>query len=226
MQPTYLPWSGFFALMSYVDKFIILDTVQFSKRSWQHRNKIKSLNGELMLTVPVKSKGLREQKINEVQIDLSTKYNISHTKSIEQNYKKTRFYCDYSNSFNNILINNNSNLVDLNIEIINYLKDILKIKTEVIRSSELNSFGIKDELLLSLCKELGASHYISPAGSAIYMEKSKAFKESEISFSYFQYNHPEYNQLYGDFIPYMSTIDLIFNEGEISMDIIKTGIEM
>ena len=99
MQSTYLPWVGYFALMKSVDVFIILDSVQFSKRSWQQRNQIKTESGAKWLTVPVISKGKKDQLIADVKIDYSSKFPESHINMIEQNYRKSPFFGDFSEVF-------------------------------------------------------------------------------------------------------------------------------
>jgi hypothetical protein len=226
MQPTYLPWVGYFGLISAVDCFVILDSVQFARRSWQQRNQIKTNNGSMWLTLPVISKGHYKQKINNVRLDSSKDYLSEHTKSIHHSYAKAKFYpseCD--KIFNLIDFSNSKYLVDITVPIIKNCCKILGIKTQILSSSELNLDGVKDELLVSICKFLNADEYISPPGSKVYLEDSKRFVEAKIDVSYFNFTHPVYPQINGDFLPYMSIIDLIFNCGPNSMKFINDGIE-
>jgi hypothetical protein len=224
MQPTYLSWIGYFALINSVDHFVLLDSVQFEKRSWQHRNLIKTVSGAALLSVPVITKGRFYQKINEVELDKEQKFEYKHIKTIEQNYKKTIFYSKYSEELFNLLLTNDGNLSNLNCNLINFFTTIFRINTPITRSSRMNAKGVKDELLFNLCLELGATHYISPPGSAKYLDNSNFFKKSDISYSYFNYIHPQYDQLYGDFLPHMSIIDLLFNHGDRGVEIFMSGI--
>ncbi|MBU3635539.1 WbqC family protein [Polynucleobacter sp. es-GGE-1] len=221
MQPTYLPWLGYFGLMKSVNKFVILDNVQFSKRSWQQRNRIKTRNGESWLTVPVKNSGIREQLIYEVEIDYSNKFPINHIKSIQQNYSKHKFYCEYKEELACIYNANYKYLIDLNMALINFFRKILFIDCEIIYSSTLGCEGRNADLLAKICKKLLATKYISPPGSKDYLSKSNSFELAGIPVEYFQYSHPQYSQLYEDFIPYLSTLDLIFNCGIDSANIIE-----
>ena len=214
MQPTYLPWIGYFSLMKSVDVFIILDSVQFSKRSWQQRNQIKTESGPKWLTVPVISKGKREQLIADVQIDYSSgKFPESHINLIQQNYKKSKFFSNYSLDFFNILRKRHKNLSSLSIDLILLIKGMLDIKTTIKYSSDFVTKGSKDELLAELCEHVGATEYISPPGSKVYLDDSDSFLKKNISVKYFDYKHPKYKQINGDFLSYMSVIDLLFNCG-------------
>ena len=223
MQPTYLPWLGYFYLMDQSDYFVFLDSVQFEKRSWQQRNKIKTPKGDLLLTVPVLSKGRFEQKINEVKIDKTAEFQKKHLKAIKQNYSQAKFFKKYITDLEKILCRNHTYLVDLNEELISWLKDAIGIKSKLIRSSSLRPEGRKVEPLVSICKSIGAKRYLSPLGSKTYIDKNNLFPKYEIELIYNQYQHPRYRQLYGNFIPNLSVIDLLFNEGDKSLSIIKSG---
>lgn len=226
MQPTFLPWIGYFALIERVDEFVILDHVQYEKRGWQQRNKIKTPSGQIWLSVPVKTKGRQFQKINDTEILYDGKRGpldkIMY--SIKINYSKAPFYKDYIDDLIRILCKKHKYLCNLNLEIINWICEKLNVKRTIILSSKLDVSGTKAELLVDICKKLNANHYISPLGSKIYLEKSNSFRDAKISLSYHEYNHPIYSQLYKDFIPYMSIIDLLFNVGPDSLEVmLKVG---
>ena len=223
MQPTYLPWLGYFDLVDRSDVFVFLDSVQFEKRGWQQRNRIKTSTGELMLTVPVLTKGRSDQKICDVMIDISQKFEKKHFNSIYSNYKKSIFFKYFDVELEEIYKNEINKLVDLNIRLIEWLSSKLGINTKFVYSSQLDTDGSKTELLVNICKIINADHYISPAGSKEYIDQNNLFIKSGIKLSYQNYKHPTYNQLFGDFIPYMSVIDLLFNEGKKSLEIIKSG---
>jgi hypothetical protein len=214
MQPTYLPWIGYFALMKSVDVFILLDSVQFSKRSWQQRNQIKTEVGPKWLTVPVSSKGRSDQLIKDVQIDYSTnKFPESHTGLIRQNYRDAHYFSDYSQGIFDILEKEHLLLSDLSTDLILLIKRLLGIKTTIKYSSDYVTSGSKAELLAELCEHVGAAEYVSPPGSKVYLDDSDAFSKKNISVTYFEYRHPVYKQINGDFLPYMSAIDFLFNCG-------------
>ena len=223
MQPTYLPWIGYFDLMHRADIFVFLDSVQFDKRSWQQRNRIKTANGELMLSVPVLSKGKYGQKICEVDLDISQKFEKKHFNSISLNYKKSKYFEYYIEEIEQIYNSKINKLVDLNISLIKLISSKLGIDIKYINSSELDAQGSKTELLFNICKNLNADHYLSPASSKEYIDENNLFSKNEIKLTYQNYKHPTYNQLFGDFIPYMSMIDLLFNKGNKSIEIMKTG---
>jgi len=223
MQPTYLPWSGYFGLMQAVDLFIFLDSVQFAKRSWQQRNQIKTPLGAQWLTVPVLSKGKQDQLITSVEINLDSGFPSDHQKAIEIHYRKTKYYETYAPRLFAWLASPSRKLVDITMGLILEIKDFLGIPTRTLRASQLGSLGAKAELLASLCREVRASEYISPPGSKEYLAESDAFEKSGIQIKYFDFRHPQYPQLYGPFLPFMSSIDLIFNCGPESTEIIRAA---
>ena len=226
MQPTYLPWIGYFALMDLVDTFIILDSVQFSKRSWQQRNQIKTAGGTKWLTVPVLSKGKREQLISVVKIDQSRNFSQNHIRTLEVNYRKAPYFKAYSESIFKLLKKHHESLSSLSVDLIILLRDLLGINTKLQLSSEFKVEGLKDDLLSDLCSRVGATEYISPPGSKVYLDVSEAFERQQTQIRYFDYKHPQYPQMFDDFVPYMSIIDVLFNCGPESLTIIKKGIKI
>ena len=223
MQPTFLPWVGYFALMNKVDEFVLLDHVQFDKRSWQQRNQIKTPNGPAWLAVPVYSKGKRGQAINEVVINEESGAKEKLIKSIEHNYKKSEFFHDYFEGIRNRIEQSNSNLCSLNVSLITFLKDALGIETPSLTSSQLGVAGQKADLLTDICLTRNADTYLSPPGAADYIDASDSFKNAGIEVIYFAYTPVPYRQLYGSFEGYMSVIDLLFNEGPKSREIMLEG---
>jgi hypothetical protein len=224
MQPTYLPWIGYFGLMQSVDLFILLDVVQFARRSWQQRNQIKTPNGALWLSVPVQSKGKREQLISDVEIDYDHDFPRGHQKTLEMNYKKSIHFDLYAPRLFEILNTDNQYLSELTISLIHWFRNTLGITTEIRLASEFIKTGVKADLLASICEQVGATEYVSPPGSKDYLDESTAFSERNIEVSYFHFNHPEYTQRFGAFMPYMSVIDLLFNCGKESLSLIKQNL--
>jgi hypothetical protein len=223
MQPTYLPWIGYFDMIDQSDHFVFLDSVQFNKRSWQQRNRVKSPEGVSWLTVPVLTKGRRHQHINEVEITNNKSFQETHIKTITHLYSKAPFFAQYIEDFSSILHKSHQFLADLNIELIGWLCTKLGIEIEMSRSSLLGVDGKRTELLVNICKALSADHYISAEGSREYIEESNLFSQSDIRLTYHSYDHPKYQQRFGEFVPYLSIVDLLFNEGPASLSIIYKG---
>jgi hypothetical protein len=223
MQPTYLPWLGYFDLMDRSDVFVFLDSVQFNTRSWQQRNRIKTASGELLLTVPVFTKGRRDQRIAEAEIDRTAGFADKHLDSIAQHYRNAPYFADYFGGLEAIVRCSSDLLSDLTMNLTGWLRDQLGITTRLIRSSEMAVTGSRVELLVAICEAVGASRYLSPAGSQEYITANNLFESHGITLEYQDYRHPVYLQLHGEFWPNMSALDLIFNEGPRSLEIIRQG---
>jgi len=226
MQPTYIPWVGYFALMDRVDEFVFLDSVQFERRSWQQRNRIKGSGGEIMLTVPVQKAPRDQLRICDAKIDYTSKFVRKHITALQHAYGKTPFFKEYKEIVFDVLNKKTSLLADLNIDIIKRTAKALGIETPMIRSSELSSTGSKDELLYNICCEMNAQVYVSPPGSKKYLDSSIFFKEGAFPLLYHKYIPQPYHQLFGDFVPYMTVIDLLFNVGPKSHEIIRSGLDV
>jgi len=229
MQPTYNPWLGYFDLMDKVDIFVYLDNVQLARRSWQVRNRIKTPHGELFLTIPIKRLRSREETlICNAVINNDENWKEKHLKAIELNYRKAKYFDSVFPFVEDIILSDFQFLGDFNIHLIEKIKRKIGIDTPTIKSTDLPVMkGKKDELLANICKFLNANTYISPQGSAAYIEKETpggAFARNGIELYYHNYEHPIYSQLYGEFIPYMGIFDLLFNEGfENALYIIRKG---
>jgi hypothetical protein len=226
MQPTFLPWLGYFAMIDMVDEFIFLDSVQFSKRSWQQRNRIKTQNGSQWVSVSVSTKGCKNQLIKDVRLDNTSKQLDKIRKSIEHAYRKAAYFNEYFPIINEILVEkDNLSIADLNIDLAIALSDALGINCpHFLRSSSLDASGTKAALLANICLERNARYYLSAPGSREYIEQSTAFEDANIAVEYLLYEHPIYEQRHGEFESHMSVIDLLFNCGPNSMDVIRTGV--
>jgi hypothetical protein len=227
MQPTYLPWIGYFALMDAVDEFVLLDDVQFARRSWQQRNQIKGPAGSVMLTVPVLKKGKREQLVREAEIDAESDFAKKHVRSIELAYARAPFWQKYSSELLAELLKPRPLLADYNIALIERIRDDLGIKTPLVRSSALPAEGKREDRLVSICRQRQAKIYISPAGSSDYLGESDAFQRAGIRLLYNDYKHPApYPQLHGAFVSHLSAIDLLLNCGDKSLEVIRGGVKL
>ncbi|MDY6793308.1 MAG: WbqC family protein [Thermodesulfobacteriota bacterium] len=225
MQPTYLPWVGYFALIDRVDEFIFLDSVQFERRSWQQRNRIKGPSGEMMLTVPVHKAPRDKLLICNAKIDYTSKFVRKHINALQHAYGKTPFFNKYKTIIFDALNKKPPLLADLNIEIILKVAKILGIQTIMLRSSELAARGKKDELLFNICRERDAQIYISPPGSVKYLNTSRFFNKDVFPLQYHKYIPQPYDQLNGDCVLYLAIIDLLFNAGPDSLEIIRSGVD-
>lgn len=224
-QPTYLPWMGYFDLIDQVDRFIFLDTVQFEKRSWQQRNRIKSQGGLSLLTVPASVKGRFAQKILDVEIE-SPHFVRKHLRSVEASYRRAPFFHKYFPGLAEILQEcaPTTRLADLNIALITWMCRALGVTTPLLRASEIPQTGARSELLLSICQALKASSYLSSLGSADYLlQEVHQFSAAGIEVSFQHYEHPVYSQQFPPFCSHASALDLIFNAGENSLEILRSG---
>lgn len=220
LQLSYLPWLGFFEQMHRSDQFVLYDDVQFTRRDWRNRNRIRVQEGSAWLTVPVIQKNKYKQSLIDVKIDNSVSWKRKHLETIRCHYSKTPFFDLYFPWCEKIFNGEWSYLLDLSLETIQYLKQELKINTPLLRSSELVESGNKTKRLISICKELKATHYLSGESARNYIIDSE-FSRQNIKLEYQEYQHPEYPQRYDGFVPFLSTIDLLFNCGEKSLEILK-----
>ncbi len=219
-QPQYLPWLGFFDKIQRSDCFVFLDNVQYKKREFQNRNKIRTKDGWIWLTVPVVTKGLYTQKIKEVMIDNSLGWSSNHLKSIRLNYIHSPFFKAYFDFFEKLYSRQWVKLVDLNIYIIREICKFLGIDKEIHLESDLNISSQKTERIIDISKALKADSYLSGEGGRSYLDEAE-FSKANIKLIYQGFSHPEYEQSYESFIPYMSIIDLLFNKGKESLVILK-----
>ncbi|MBK1992419.1 WbqC family protein [Campylobacter sp. 2018MI35] len=215
MQPTFLPWIGYFCMIAKVKYFVFLDNVQFEQRSWQSRNKIKLQEKEHFISLS-HQKTSQKTLICDIKLSKDTKWKDKILKTFYHAYSK-------SDNFNLIFdslkynLNKHENLCELNISLINAICKILEINTPLFRSSMLDLSDLKREnLLVAICKKLDAKDYLSANGSKIYLDKEEAkklFKDNEINISYFDFTHPIYkqnlNKRGGGFIPYLSVVDFL-----------------
>ena len=223
MQPTYLPWLGYFALLDRVDVFAFLDIVQFDHRSWQQRNRIAGAAGPQMLTVPVLKKGARSQRIADVLINPTGGYPAKHIRAMEHAYTRAAHIDPYVAGLTEIMQGGHERLADLTIDLIGWLSIQLGIETHCVRCSSLDATGKRADLLADICRRLGADLYVSPPGARVYLDKSRAFDDLGIPVVYNDYEHPTYPQCRSPFAPYMSIVDLLLNVGPESLAVIRGG---
>ncbi len=222
MQPTFLPWLGYFKLINSVDIFVFLNDVQFNKRSWQQRNKILFNNNIHYLTVPILSKGKFSQNINEVYIDKATKWRDKHIKTIELSYKRKKHFSEIFKILVDVYNQDDDYLSSLNVRFIKSILNYLHIDTKIIFSSDLKSNGKKDEKIISILKEINIKKYLSPIGSKTYIGNGQKFINNKIDLKYLDFIHPVYSQDKNNkFIENLSIIDALFNIGKSVKNLIN-----
>ena len=221
-QPCYLPWLGLFHKIAISDIFCFFDIVQYQKKDFNNRNKIKTIHGGIWLSVPVESKNHLSKNVSSIPI-IQNNWFIKHIKSIEINYRKALYFDQYFEDIAIILRDSSkSNLGNLNLNLLRYFLNVLSIETPIVLASDYNFIGEKSDLVLDMCKKLNARKYIFGSNGVDYVEPN-SFKKNNIEIFFQHYNHPTYKQINGNFLPYMSVIDLLFNEGPGSKSIILKG---
>jgi len=221
-QSNYIPWKGYFDSINLMDEVVLYDDMQYTKRDWRNRNKIKTNNGLTWLTIPVEVKGKFNQKINET-LTVDDKWRIKHWRSIESNYKKAPYFDEYSEVFKPLYLESNErNLSEINFKFIEVVNKILGISTVLRRSSEFDLIEGKTERLADLCEKLNANVYYTGPSAKDYIE-DKSFSSRNIEIKYLDFSgYSEYPQLFGKFEHAVSVLDLIFNCGEESTKFLKS----
>ncbi len=211
-QPEYLPWLGFFKKMMNSELFVFYDDVQFRKKAWQNRNRIRTKNGTVLLSVPVHAHSY--PNINEITIDNKKNWSNRHKKSILYNYASAPYFEDFKDSVESVFEKKFEYLIDLNTEIIKFVMNELEIKSKIVFSSELKISKKGSDRILDICKKVGADYYITGTSWAQSHLRIDEFKKSNIVVEFQKFQHPIYTQIHGKFVPEMSIIDLLFNEGK------------
>ena len=217
-QPNYLPWLGYFDKIAKSDIFVIFDDVQYprgKKGFFGNRNQIKTNNGKMWLTVPVLGKS-EFKNFNEIEINYNG-WNEKHIQNIYNFYKKTPYFNKYFDNIKSILIKEYSNLSELSTTLILYFMEVLEIDTKVMYSSEFKTDKNGGDKIIYILEELNATEYISGSGpGSLRYINERGFSDRNIKLIWQEYKHPEYTQLYGEFISHLSVIDLLFISGDKS----------
>jgi hypothetical protein len=214
VQSCYIPWKGYFDMIAAVDEFILYDDMQYTRRDWRNRNKIKTPQGPQWLTVPVKVKGKYLQPIRETEID-GTDWAESHWKSIVLNYRRAPHFEEVAALFGPLYMQHQyTHLSALNRKLIEAVCAYLGITTKISNSWDYTMIIGKTERLAGLCAQAGGTEYISGPAAKDYVEE-RVFSERGIKLEWFDYaGYPEYPQLWGDFTHEVTILDLMFNCGK------------
>jgi WbqC-like protein family len=219
-QPNYLPWPGYFYKMLTCDDFVFLDDVVMATRSFSNRNRVKTKNGVLWLTVPC-NYVWGETLIRDVTI-AGDKWRKKHLRTLEESYRKAPYLNDYMPRLTEIILANEAGICDLNIRLIKQIAEWLDISCSFHMSSALEVSSKADDRIIDLVKRLQGSAYLSGHGGANYQTEDK-FKEQEIDLIYYSFKPPTYPQLWGNFESGLSVIDLLFNCGPDSRGILENS---
>jgi len=210
-QPDFVPYLGFFHRFLHADLYIVLDHVQFAPRNWTHRDKIKTPKGEDWLTVSVK-KAPRDTAINQAELATQTDWAADHLNLITQNYKHAPFFDEIMPHVHRLYAHLPPLLSEFTMRSIHMLLALLDINIPILYSGNMNPRGSRNALLIDLLKKNGATHYLCGSGSRDYLQMAD-FEAAGITVVWQAFNHPVYPQLYGEFIPFLSTLDALFNCG-------------
>jgi hypothetical protein len=213
IQSFYVPWKGYFDIMNSVDEFILLDDIQYQRRFWINRNRIKTSTRPIWLTIPVKSKGKYHQVIRLTEIS-DRDWQKKHWETIKRNYKRAKCFSLYKDLFEELYLTCDTALIsEINERFILAIRDILGITSILTHSTEYALVDGKTERLIQLCKQSDANIYLTGPTARDYLEESLFDKEG-IEVEYMDYSgYPKYPQLYDPFIHQVSILDLIFNVG-------------
>ena len=215
-QPQYLPYLGFFHKLAHSDVHVLLDNVQLHRRGLQHRNKIKTSTGWQWLTVPVSS-GSREV-LEEVRISTTEPWQDKHAKALTFNYSRAAHFDGLGEELVGIVRRPWERLCVLNEELIRWVMGVTGITTELVRASDLGVDGTRTDLLVELCRAVGADRYLSGSGGRRYMEVDR-FDAAGVAVEWQEFSHPSYEQVFpaAGFIPDLSIVDALFCAGPQSV---------
>lgn len=215
LQPSYIPWRGFFHQVQKADLFVFYDDVQYDKHGWRNRNRIKTPQGPQWLTIPARTKGNVQHRrtIQEIEIDWEQSWSRSHLDTLRQAYRRAPFYADWEPFLIDVYARTPSHLAPFTIDVIIEVARRLGVAhTRFLRSSELDIPGRRTERLVAIVQHLGCDRYVSGPSARNYLEEHR-FADAGIALEFMQYDYPEYPQLYPPFEPNVSILDLLFMTG-------------
>jgi hypothetical protein len=213
LQPSYLPWRGFFDLIRRADVFVHYDDVQYDKHGWRNRNRVKTSGGTKWLTIPVHAAGNVDTGLPINEVRMSRGWARKHLATIQQSYRKAPCYAEVAPIVEEILADPPELLAELTIAATERLAAALGITgTRFVRSSQLGLTGSRVDRLLAILQHVGATHYISGPSARAYLDAT-AFAQAKIGLEYIVYDYPEYEQLHPPYEPQVSVLDLMFMKG-------------
>jgi len=222
LQSNYIPWKGYFDLINSVDEFIFYDDMQFTRRDWRNRNKIKTQQGLQWLTIPVQVKGKYFQTIQDTTI-AQEHWASKHWQTIIHHYSNSSYFHTHRDLFEDLFLASTEQFLSkINYRFILAINELLSIQTNLRWSNEFKLSGEKSEKLLNICKDCNATHYISGPKAKDYLDL-KLFEQENIKVSWMNYdNYPIYHQSFPPFEHGVTILDLIFNEGPNASKFMKS----
>lgn len=223
VQSNYIPWKGYFDLINLSDEFILFDNVQYTRRDWRNRNRIKVHDGAAWLTIPVTVKGKYFQRICDTEIS-DHQWGKTHWGTIRHNYAKARYFKEYADFFEKLYIESSSLffLSQINFYFLSEICHLLGIHTRITRSTDYNLMQGQTERLISLCQQVEATEYLSGPSARSYLDE-KLFDQAGITLRYMDYSgYPEYEQVFPPFDHHVSIVDLILNTGPAACEYLKS----
>ena len=220
IQSNYIPWRGYFDFIDDVDVFIFHDDIQYTKADWRNRNRIKTSSGVRWMTVPVKH-AETSQLISETRIDYTRDWITRHKRMLEASYRNSPYFEEHFQEYSMLLENNYETISDLNIAVCSWITRVLQIPTPLRRSMDLNPKGAKTERIISILKDIGADVYLSGPTAKGYLDHG-LFREHDIGLEFKAYHYTAYPQLWGEFEPAVTVLDLLFNLGPAARQYLKS----
>ncbi len=222
-QSNYIPWKGYFDLINSADDFVVYDEVQYTRRDWRNRNRIKTADGASWLTVPVLSKGKFSQRIDEVEIE-GESWREHHWKQLIHAYSQAKCFGEFREPVGTLYESAAGRLSDMNECFLRGLSELLEIRTRFHRSTDFPAREPFERTgrLVEICRTLGATEYLTGPAARAYLDEPR-FAAAGIAVTYFDYSgYPEYRQLHGTFVHELSILDLLFNEGTAARRFMKS----
>ena len=221
-QPVYLPWLGLFHKIALADAFVSFNQVQYQPKDWNNRNRIKSATGPTWLSVPVLRKGYLNRSYSDIEINNDVPWRRKHWESLRTTYAKAPHFRRYADYFEDVYRRDWRTLVALNESMLGWFLGVLEIDVPVTSAADHALAGEKSDLVLDMCAKLGADRYVFGAQGRDYADVA-AFEAAGVEVMFQDYRHPSYAQLHGPFVPNLSIVDLLFNCGDDSLEILLSG---
>jgi len=220
-RPYFAPYPGYFRRADLADLLVILDAIQFPRgTTWLTRNRFKNEQGHLWMTIPVRKKGLGFQAVEDVRIYRERRWMRKLMESLRHAYRHAPYFEEHLGVVADGLGADSDRLIDLNLRLIRYLMQELRVSTPMVRLSELGSCASGSALIVDICRRVGASAYLAQRSARTRLDAG-LFDVARIELRFFTPPVPVYPQLWGDFIPDLSAFDLLFNCGPKASDIMR-----
>lgn len=224
-QSNYVPWKGYFDFIGMVDEFVLYDDMQYTKRDWRNRNRVKTPQGTTWLTIPIRSHGRRSQRIRDAET-VDGRWNKLHWATLRHHYRRARFFAEYQDFFEALYLGCEELLLSrINHRFLTEICRLLSIPTPIRFSSDYCVYGNRTERLVSICKQAGATEYVTGPSAKAYLDEG-LFEQEGLRLTYMDFSgYPEYEQVHPPFEHTVSIVDLIFNAGPRVRHYMKIGIQ-